>query len=139
LRLGGLQSSPPYGPTFVSDSAASFLGPRHVLAQHRVDVRLPAWAFLPVGIQHVGVQAQGLVDLALGLGRAATALADRLGGLRAKYAGDRIDGSPRRADFVARPFGVVFVQAGSRAIVTCSYHSTSLRLALRKLMAWTAS
>jgi hypothetical protein len=46
---------------------------RHVLAQYLVDVRLPALAFPPVGGQHVRVNANRLIHLAVLLGRAALA------------------------------------------------------------------
>jgi hypothetical protein len=68
----------------------------HVLPQYLVDARLPALAFVPVGFQHVRVNAQRLVDLAVFLRWASPAAAKQfLGCLLPDMLGEYLGGGPR--------------------------------------------
>ena len=49
-----------------------------MLAQHFVDARLPALALLAIGGQHIRVDTDSLIDLAIFLARAASATPELL-------------------------------------------------------------
>src|ERR1035437_4963570 len=85
--------------------------PWHVFAQHLVDVRLPAGALPTISLDHIGIQPQGLIDLAVRLNGSARATPQCRRRLRAELLRDDIERGARSADLVARPFGVVIIRA----------------------------
>jgi len=91
---------------------------RHVLPQHLIHPRLPAFALLPVRLQNVRVEAQGLVDLADFLLWAAGAAAEQflrcgLADVLRQYLGCW----PGTGEIFRCPFRVILVRPGCRFFV----------------------
>jgi hypothetical protein len=80
---------------------------RRVLTQNVIDTRLAARVFLPVSVEHVRVEAQGLVHLAVLLWRSSFAAPHRSFGRCTPADFASIAATGRDFAMSARPFGVV--------------------------------
>ena len=81
----------------------------HVRAQYSVDPSLPTPAVPSIGLNHLSVEAQRLIDLRTGLSRAPASARNRMSGLRAKDLANQREGGSRPFEISARPFGAILI------------------------------
>ncbi len=96
-------------PTLAKGTRTLLAGIVHVRAQHGVDSRLPTAALPPIGLDHVRIEAQRLIDLRAGLSRTAASPSDCLSRVGAEDLANEGQRRSRPLEVLAGPFGTFVI------------------------------